>query len=55
MRFEDMGLATQVRMRRAFLALAAADPHRFRVIDGAPPPEAVAGAVRAALGTLAGG
>jgi dTMP kinase len=49
MRFEDMGLATQVRMRRAFLALAEAAPRRFRVIDGAAPPDVVAAAVVAAL------
>ena len=34
-RFEDMGLDLQRRMRAGFLALAAAHPARFRVIDGA--------------------
>lgn len=33
-RFEDMGLAMQTQMRRAFLDLAAQHPSRFRVIDG---------------------
>ena len=33
MRFEDMGLTLQARMRQGFLALAAREP-RFRVIDG---------------------
>lgn len=41
MRFEEMGLATQARMRDGFLALAAGNP-RFRVIDGARAAEAVA-------------
>ena len=41
-RFEDMGLELQRRMRAGFLALAAAHPARFRVIDGARAPEAVA-------------
>lgn len=53
-RFEDFGLAMQVRMRAGFLALAAECPGRFRVIDGARPAEAVAADVaaiaRAALG-----
>jgi dTMP kinase len=52
MRFEDMGLDTQRRMRDGFLALAAAHP-RFRVIDGARAPDAVAADVLAvALGHL---
>ena len=41
MRFEDMGLAFQTRARAGFLALAARHD-RFRVIDGARPPDAVA-------------
>ena len=41
LRFEDMGLDTQIRMRAGFLALAAQHP-RFRVIDGARTAEAVA-------------
>ncbi|MEY4983406.1 MAG: dTMP kinase [Pseudomonadota bacterium] len=52
MRFEEMGLDTQTRMRDGFLALAAAHP-RFRVIDGARDPDAVAADVLAvALGHL---
>ncbi len=55
-RFEDMGLAMQVRMRAAFLALAEQFPARFLVIDGAHAPtvvaEAVAHAVRQRLATL---
>ncbi|RGP35612.1 dTMP kinase [Pseudotabrizicola alkalilacus] len=41
MRFEDMGLAFQTRARAGFLALAARHA-RFRVIDGARSPDAVA-------------
>jgi dTMP kinase len=57
MRFEDMGLAFQTRARAGFLALA--ERHsRFRVIDGARPPEQVAAdvlaATLAALGADAG-
>lgn len=52
-RFEDFGVGMQVQMRAGFLALAAEFPQRFRVIDGARPPEAVAADVallaRAAL------
>lgn len=53
LRFEDMGLDTQIRMRAGFLALA--EQHaRFRIIDGARTPDAVAAdilhTVRAALG-----
>jgi dTMP kinase len=45
LRFEDMGLATQVAMRAGFLALAKAHP-RFAVIDGARAPGDVARDVR---------
>ncbi len=48
-RFEDMGVAMQARMRAGFLALAQEFAPRFRVIDGARSPEAVAEAVRAAF------
>ncbi len=41
-RFEDFGLPLQEKMRAGFLALAKAEPDRFRVIDGAGAPEAVA-------------
>ena len=52
-RFEDMGLAMQTAMRDGFLALAAAHPARWVVIDGARDPQAVAAEVlRAALARL---
>jgi dTMP kinase len=47
MRFEDMGLHFQTLARDGFLALAAQNP-RFRIIDGARAPDAVAADVRAA-------
>ncbi|WRH61858.1 MAG: dTMP kinase [Fuscovulum sp.] len=53
LRFEDMGLQTQIQMRAGFLALAAQHP-RFRIIDGARTPTAVAAdilrSVQAVLG-----
>ncbi|HMO71596.1 MAG TPA: dTMP kinase [Paracoccaceae bacterium] len=48
-RFEDMGEGLQQRLRRGFLALAAADPARIRVIDGSGEPEQVAARVLAAF------
>lgn len=48
-RFEDMGITLQERMRAGFLALAQEFAPRFRVIDGARSPEAVAQDVRAAF------
>ncbi len=55
-RFEDFGLEMQIKMRTGFLALAAEFPARFRVIDGARPPEEVAADVAAlALTALAQG
>jgi dTMP kinase len=52
-RFEDMGADFQERLRAGYLALAAAEPDRCRVIDGMRDAEAVAadvlGAVRAHL------
>jgi len=48
MRFEDMGLEVQHRARDGFLALAAANPGRFRVIDGNRAPESVAADILAA-------
>lgn len=48
MRFEEMGLATQARMRDGFLALAKDDP-RFAVIDGARQADAVAADVLACV------
>jgi dTMP kinase len=41
-RFEQRGAAFQGEIRRAFLAIAAAEPDRCRVIDAARPVEAVA-------------
>ena len=41
MRFEDMGLSLQEKMREGFLALAASEP-RFRVIDGTRAQDAIA-------------
>lgn len=46
-RFEDFGVAMQVRMRAGFLALAAEFPARFRVINGARPAAVVAAEVAA--------
>ena len=46
-RFEDFGLAMQVRMRAGFLALAAEFPDRFAVIDGARATDEVAGDILA--------
>ncbi|MGR3463858.1 dTMP kinase [Limimaricola sp.] len=46
-RFEDMGLGFQETLRAGFLDLAAAHPHRFRVIDGNRAPEAVAAEIAA--------
>lgn len=48
LRFEGMGLGLQEKARAGFLALARQNPARFRVIDGARPPAAVAADVRAA-------
>ncbi|WP_054006959.1 dTMP kinase [Cypionkella psychrotolerans] len=49
MRFEGMGLGVQEKARDGFLALAATQPSRFRVIAGARPAEAVAADVLAAV------
>ncbi len=48
MRFEDMGLAVQARARAGFLALAEAEPQRFRVLDGDRAAETVAADVQTA-------
>jgi dTMP kinase len=53
-RFEGFGAAMQVRMRVAFLALAAEFPARFRVIDGNRGIDAVAADVRAASAPVLG-
>lgn len=50
LRFEEMGVGMQIRMRQAYLDLAAKSPRRFRVISGAGTPAEVAARVRAALG-----
>ena len=50
LRFEAMGVGMQIRMRQAYLDLAAKSPRRFRVIDGKGTPIEVAARVRAALG-----
>jgi dTMP kinase len=51
-RYEAMGIEVQAAMRAAFRALAAAAPGRFRVIDGAAAPAAVAAAIDAAVAPL---
>jgi dTMP kinase len=48
MRFEDMGLAMQTKMRAAFLDLAARHD-RFRVIDGQGTPDEIAARIQACL------
>jgi len=48
-RFEAFGLPFQERLRAGFLALAADEPERFRVIEGDHPPDVVAGAVAEAV------
>ena len=53
-RFEDMGAAFAARLRDGFRALAAADPGRVRLIDGARPEAQVAADVMAAVGRLIG-
>lgn len=53
LRFEDMGLQTQIQMRAGFLALAAQHP-RFRIIDGARTPAAVAADILRSVQTVLG-
>ncbi|MEA1834576.1 dTMP kinase [Methylobacterium durans] len=48
-RFEAEALAFHTRLREGFLAIAAAEPERCAVIDGAQSPEAVEAAIRAAV------
>ncbi len=50
-RFEAEALGFHERLRAAFLAIAAAEPARCRVIDAEPGPDAVEAAIRAALAT----
>ena len=47
MRFEDMGLDLQAKMRAGFLTLAQANPNRFRVLNGAQAAEVLAAEVAA--------
>lgn len=54
-RFERMGVAFHERMRRGYLAVAAADPSRCAVIDATGAVEAVRAAVVAALDARLGG
>lgn len=51
-RFEGEGIAYHRRIREAFLEIAAAEPARCVVIDGAAEPEAAAEAVWRAVGPL---
>jgi dTMP kinase len=54
-RFEtDFDVAFHRRVRDGFLALAAAEPERFAVVDAAAPEEAVWSAIQAAVGRLVG-
>jgi dTMP kinase len=53
-RFEEFDLSFHRRVRNGFLALAAASPERFVVIDAARPPDDVATAVNAAADRLVG-
>ncbi len=48
-RYESLGLDVHRRIRAGFLAQAAAEPDRFRVIDATQPLEAVTAAILAAL------
>ena len=52
-RLEAADLAFHQAVRAGFLALAAAEPHRYLVLDATEPPEAVAAAVRAGSGAAA--
>jgi dTMP kinase len=54
-RFEtDFDIAFHRRVRDGFLALAAAEPGRFAVLDAAAPEESVWSAIQAAVGRLVG-
>lgn len=48
-RFEAEGDGFHARVARGFAELAAADPGRWVILDGSPPPDEVAGAVRRAV------
>jgi len=51
-RFEDLGADFQTRLRDGFLALAAEHPDRCHLVDGNRDPDAVAGGVLAASGSV---
>ncbi len=51
-RFEDLGADFQTRLRDGFLALAAEHPDRCHLVDGNRDPDAVAGDVLAAAGSV---
>jgi dTMP kinase len=51
-RFEQEGLAFHERIRKGYLALAAGEPDRFRIIDGMADIAAVSRAVSACLASL---
>jgi dTMP kinase len=51
-RFEDLGAAFQMRLRRGFLDLAAEHPDRCRLIDGNRDADAVAQDIRAAVAAV---
>ena len=44
-RFEEESLKFHKRIRRGYLALAASDTHRWRVVDASRPPDVIAGDV----------
>lgn len=48
-RYDTLGLAFHRRIRDSFLAQAAAEPGRFRIIDATQPPDAVFAVMLAAL------
>lgn len=48
-RMEQAGLAFHERVREGYQALAAAEPHRWVVVDGTPPVDVVEAAVLAAV------
>lgn len=53
-RFEKKGLAFHRKLREAFLAIAAREPGRCRVIDSSRPYEAVSEDIRRAVASIAG-
>ncbi len=48
-RFERLGLGFHRRVREGYLALAAADPGRWLIVDGSQPPDSLAAQVVAAV------